>query len=236
MTETSSRPANLLLRAVPAEEYQRLAPHLVSAFLPYRTIIYQPLDPVETVYFPESNLFSLVSTSEGGETTETALVGCTGMVGLPVVLGSGRTHNQILVQVEGSALTLPAHILKSEFARGGELQRMLLLYVETRLSQAYQQVLCNAQHTVLERTARWLLSVQDLLCSSELPLTQEFISQMLGVRRASVTTALGSLQQSKIIRSKRARITIIDQEALETTSCECYHLMKEESSRLLNFD
>lgn len=233
MAEVSSRPANLLLRAIPAEEYQRLAPHLTAVSLPVKTVIYQPLDLIETVYFPETALFSLIVTSESGATTETTIVGHTGMVGLPTFLGSGRTKNQILIQAEGSALKLPADILRYEFARGKELQRILLLYAEARLNQVYQQVFCNAQHTVPERLAHWLLSVQDLLASNELPLTQEFISQMLGVRRASVTVALGALQQTGIIRSRRANITILDREALENLSCECYHLMAADFSRLL---
>jgi CRP-like cAMP-binding protein len=235
MTEVTSRPANLLLRALPENEYEKLAPHLTSVSFPVSTVIYQPLDPISTVYFPESTIFSLVSTLENGATTETAIVGCTGTVGLPVILGSGYANNLVVTQVEGSATAIPASILRSEFERGGELQRLLLLYAEARLSQVSQQVICNAQHTIQERLARWLLSVQELLTSDELPLTQEVIAQMLGVRRSSVTAAAGIFQQAGIIRYGRGRITILDQKALEKTSCECYHDLKAEFHRLLGF-
>lgn len=236
MTEVTSRPANLLLRALPEEQYQKLAPHLTSVSFPVSKVIYQPLDPIERVFFPESTIFSLVSTLENGTTTETAIVGCTGMIGLPVILGSGYANNLVVVQVEGSATAIPAPILKDEFEGGGELQKLLLLYAEARLSQVSQQVICNAQHTIQARLARWLLSVQDLLASDKLPLTQEVIAQMLGVRRSSITAAAGSFQQAGIIRYGRGRIMILDQAALEKTSCECYRDLKAEFHRLLGFD
>jgi CRP-like cAMP-binding protein len=236
MSEESSRPSNYLLQSLSENTYQRLAPHLTSISLPLGTTIYHPLDKVETAYFPENSLFSIITILENGTTTESGLVGRTGMLGLPCILGSGYTNNRVVVQVADSSVAIPAHILKREFDRGEELHKILLLYTEARLSQVCQQVACNAQHTIQERLARWLLLVQDLLSSDELPLTQEFISQMLGVRRSSVTVKAQTLQEAGIIHYTRGKVTILNQEALENTSCECYKVIKAEFHRILGFN
>lgn len=236
MVQTTSRLANLLLRTLPEEAYSRLAPHLSLVSLPPGTVLYQPFERIQTAYFPESSVVSLVHVLENGATCETGIVGFHGMLGFPILLGSGCTNQRVTVQIAGSMYKIPAHVLKYEFDRGGELQRVLLRYAEARLRQISQQVACNAYHSLLERLARWLLSVQDLTHSNELFLTQEVISQMLGVRRSGVTVTAKRLQNAGIIDYKRGRIVILDQEALEQISCECYCDLKAEFSRLLNFD
>lgn len=236
MLPTTSRPKNLLLRALPEDEYQRLAPHLTTVSLPLGTVLYKPLDRIETAYFPEQAVVSLVHTLENGATSETGLVGLQGMVGLPALLGSGYANKRVVVQVADSLNQIPVPILKQEFEQGGELRKLVLLYAEVRLSQISQQVVCNAHHNIQERFARWLLSVQDLVNSHELPLTQEFIAEMLGVRRSSVTVTAGTLQQAGIIQYKRGKIKILDQKALEEVSCECYDDLKANYSRLLGFE
>jgi CRP-like cAMP-binding protein len=224
VSQDHSRSANRLLAALPKNEYQRLEPHLKSVSLPVGEVFYEASEKIETVYFPNKALISLVSTLKNGATTEIALVGGTGIVGLPVILGDGYSSQRAIVQVADGAIKISALILKQEFERGGELQKLLLRYVETRLSEVAQLAVCNRHHVIEERLARWLLTVQDLIQSDKLPLTQEFIGNMLGVRRSGVTIAAGVLQNAGMISYSRGKITVLNREALEDTACECYEL------------
>ena len=188
---------------------------------------------MKVAYFPGRAMISLVSIMQDGSTTEIGLIGNEGIVGLPIILGGDRSPSRAIVQIRGSALKLDAKILKQEFHRGGKLQQLLLLYTQALLTQVSQSAACNRQHTTEERLARWLLSVQDCVLSNELPLTQEFISNMLGIRRSGVTVAAGILQQAGTIEYRRGVITILNQEDLEAISCECYRLVQSEFLRLL---
>ena len=139
-------------------------------------------------------------------------------------MGSGYSKHRAIVQVADGALKISAEVLKQEFKRGGELQRVLLNYTETRMDEVAQLAACNAHHTIEERLSRWLLTVQDLIQSDELPLTQEFLGNMLGVRRSGVTLSAGILQRAGLINYSRGKIKILDRQRLENTSCECYRL------------
>ncbi len=225
---------NQILAALPKSEYQRLAPYLTPVDLASGILLYEPQEEIDTVYFPISALISIVSTLENGTTTEIGLIGRNGILGLPVILGSGRSSNNIVVQVAGMAIKLSAGILKKEFERGGMLQKLLLSYTEARLIQVSQQAVCNHHHSIEERLVRWLLTVADLIESNEFSLTQEFIANMLGVRRSGVTVAAGILQSAGMIRYSRGRIKILDREALENTSCECYFFLKQQLQKLLS--
>ncbi|MBW4535765.1 MAG: Crp/Fnr family transcriptional regulator [Pleurocapsa minor HA4230-MV1] len=224
LTYDQSRSANRLLKALPEEEYSRLEPHLISISLPVGTVFYEASEKIETVYFPKSALISLVNTLSTGTTTEIGIVGGTGMVGLPVILGNGYSSQRAIVQLVGSALKISALVLKQEFDRGGKLQKILLEYAQTRLNEVAQLAVCNRHHTIEERLARWLLTVQDLTQFEELPLTQEFIGQMLGCRRSGVTIAASTLQGAGLISYARGKIHILNRPALEETSCECYQI------------
>lgn len=219
---------NRLLSTLPETEYERLKPHLTTVDLPLGKVLYEAFEEIDTVYFPHSCLISLVSILENGATTEVGLIGRTGMVGLPVVLGSGLGNHRAIIQVAGEVRKISAVVLKQEFYRGEELQKVLLRYVETRLIETAQLAVCNCHHTIEERLARWLLMVQDLLQSNELPLTQQFLSHMLGVRRSSVTVSAGILQQAGLIRYSRGRIAILDRQGLEYTTCECYEVFRQQ--------
>ena len=131
-----------------------------------------------------------------GSTTEIGLIGNEGMIGLSAILGGGGTTSRSIVQISGTAMKLPAHIVQQEFHRGETLQKLLLLYTQALLTQVSQSAACNRQHTIEERLARWLLSVQDCVLQDELPLTQEFIANMLGIRRSGVTVAAGNITTS----------------------------------------
>lgn len=224
MSQDLSPSANRLLASLPQNEYERLEPHLISVSLSVRTVFYEASEKIETVYFPNTSLISLVNTLENGATTEVSLVGGTGMIGLPAILGSGISLNRAVVQVSDNAMKISAEILKQEFKRGGELQNILHCYIETRLNEVSQLAVCNAHHTIEERLARWLLTTSDLIQSDELPLTQEFLGNMLGVRRSGVTLSAQLLQRVGIISYRRGRITILNRRALEDVCCECYQL------------
>lgn len=224
---------NRLLAALPKSEFERIAPHLFEVNLSSGQILYQPQERMETVYFPTEAMISIVSVMEDGSTVEVGIIGNDGMLGYSVYLGGGSSHNRALVQIEGKALQLDAIYLKNEFERGGVMRQLLLLYTQAFLAQTTQTAACNRFHPTEERLARWLLQSQDFTGSEQLPLTQDFLSSMLGIRRASVTVAAGSLQQAGMIRYNRGKIKILDRTALEATTCECYEIVRREYDRLL---
>jgi CRP-like cAMP-binding protein len=161
-------------------------------------------------------------------------VGNDGIVGIPAALGDNIATTTTTVQVPDSAMRMKASVLKSEFRRGGVLQSLLLRYIQALFALTSQNAACNRLHHLEERLARWLLLVYDRVESNELPLTQEFISQMLGVRRSGVTEAANMLQQAGLIRYTRGKVTILNREDLEAASCECYEIIKGEYARLLS--
>ncbi len=227
VSESNFKQKHHLLNALPENEYQRLAPYLQSVALSLGAVLYEADELIETVYLPISGLISIVDTLENGMTTEIGLIGNNDIVGLPIILGCERSPNRIIVQIAGSALKLSRSILKQEFERGEVLQKILLSYSLGRLIQISQLAVCNRHHSIEERLARWLLTVADEISSHHLPLTQQFIATMLGVRRSSVTITAGMLQNLGIIRYSRGHITIVDRPALENASCECYHFLKQ---------
>lgn len=220
--------ANRLLAALPAEDYQRLSSGLEAVTLSFRQVLYEPNEPIEYVYFPDQSIVSLVTVMEDGTTMEVSLVGREGIVGVPVILGGYTTTTQAIVQVAGRALRISSTLLRTEFNRGGALHHLLLRYTQFLLAQVSQTAICNRLHSLEARFARWLLLVQDSTQSNELPLTQEFVAQTLGVRRSGITEAAGTLRQLGIIYYTRGRITILNLEHLEATACECYRIIQKE--------
>ncbi|MDZ7957592.1 MAG: Crp/Fnr family transcriptional regulator [Aulosira sp. DedQUE10] len=227
------QPENHLLATLPAYIYERLAPHLKLVPLSTHEVIVEIGEPIKYVYFPHKAIVSLLATMDDGSTAEVALVGHEGMVGLPVILGDKISSILGIVQVPGEGMRIDADILKTEFERGGPLQSLLLLYVQAFITELAQGAACNRLHSLEKRLARWLLKVSDRIQSEEFPLTQEFIAQMLGVRRSGVSVAAGILSQSGIITYNRGRIHILNRPALEAASCECYRVVKGEFKRLL---
>ena len=230
---TEERPINQILAALPESEYKIIAPHLEPINLTSGEVLSKPNQCITEIYFPQRAMISLVSIMIDGSTTEVGLVGNEGMVGIPAILGGNSTINCSIVQVSGTALRISADIIQREFLRGGKLQQILLLYIQASLTQVSQTAACNRQHKIEERLARWLLSVRDSVLQDELRLTQEFIADMLGTRRSGVTVAAGILQRAGIISYSRGKIIILDRQALEDTSCECYRTIQREFVRLL---
>jgi CRP-like cAMP-binding protein len=220
---------NLILAALPRHEYQRLLSHLEFVPLPLGEILYQSGDLIRHVYFPDHGLVSLVTHMNDGTTIEVGLIGRDGMVGIPVLLGDEIAFEEAIVQIAGGAMRMRSSVLKEAAKRNhNPLLTQLLLYTRTLMKQVAQTAACNRLHTVEERLSRWLLMCHDRMESDELPLTQEYISNMLGMRRASVSVAATQLQTEGLIRYSRGHISILDRDGLEASACECYRAVKGE--------
>lgn len=219
---------NRILAALPRREYERLLPNLEQISLPLDVVLYKSGDFIEYVYFPSEGVVSLITHMKRGPAIEVGLIGMDGMVGIPVLLGDDIAFEEAVVQIAGSALRMKSNLLKDGLKKAhNPLLTQLLLYTRTLMKQVTQTAACNRLHTVEERLARWLLMCHDRVESDELLLTQEFISHMLGTRRASVGTAAGKLQAEGLISYSRGRITISNRERLEEFACECYQAVKE---------
>jgi CRP-like cAMP-binding protein len=219
---------NRILAALSRREYERLLPDLEDISLPLDVTLYKSGDFIEYVYFPSEGIVSLITHMKSGAAIEVGLIGVDGMVGIPVLLGDKIAFEEAVVQIEGKAQRMKSDKLKESLKKThSPLLTQLLLYTRTLMKQVAQTAACNRLHTVEERLARWLLMCHDRMESDELPLTQEFISHMLGNRRASVGSAAGGLQQAGLIRYSRGRITILDRAKLEKFACECYLAAKE---------
>ena len=232
MAKAPELTANRLLAALPQEDYARLAPHLEVVDLAFKELIYRPDEPIRFVYFPLDSVVSLLATMADGAVVEVASVGREGMVGLPAFLGARSLAGQSFAQIPGRAARLGADALQEAVAGGGPLRDLLQAYTQALFDLVAQSAACNRLHPLDERLARWLLMTHDRLGADRFPLTQEFMGQMLGVRRASVSTAAAILQRAGLIRYARGRITVTDRAGLEAASCECYGVIRREFDRL----
>lgn len=225
---------NQILAALPPSEYQQLSPHMEYVQLPHGQVVIEHGEPIRDVYFPNDALISLVTQLSDGSTVEAGVAGREGMAGLPVVLGADSTPMQSVVQIPGTAVKIKAKVILEAFNRGGALRSRLLSYAHALFIEAAQSAACNAHHHLEERLARWLLTSSDGVESDELPLTQEFIATMMGVRRAGVTCAAFTLRESGLINYNRGRIQILDREGLEAVACECYRAIKDQFKSLVS--
>lgn len=214
---------NLILAGLPRKEYNRLLPDLEFVSLPPGEKLYKSGDAIEYVYFPSDGLVSLVTHMKDGTTVEVGIIGRDGMVGIPVLLGNDIAFEEAIVQIAGGAMRMRSNVFKEGLKNNhNSLLTHLLLYTRALMKQVERTAACNRIHTVEKRLSRWLLMCHDRMESDELPLTQEFISNMLGTRRASVGTAAIGLQTDGLIRYLRGNISILDREGLEEAACECY--------------
>jgi CRP-like cAMP-binding protein len=224
---------NNLLSALPADEYRHLLPAQDRVAFCLGDVVYEVRDTLEYVYFPTTCVVSLLYTMENGSTAEVGLVGNDGVVGVALFLGGETTPNRAVVQIGGEVIRIKAEVLQAEFARGGALHRLLLLYTQALITQISQTAVCNRLHPVERRLCRLLLVTHDRIQSDELAMTQEFLSIMLGGRRESVSVAAGRLQTAGLIHYRRGHIKILDRKGLEANACECYQVVKGELERLL---
>lgn len=226
-------PKNRILAALPPEDLERIRPHLELIDLPLRLVLMDPNRPIQHAYFVEEGVVSLLGVMTDGTAVETATIGQEGMVGVPVFLGTDRMAAQAFVQVSGHAYRLPVAVLREELARGGALPGLLGRYTQAMITLLSQNSACNRVHTAEQRCARWLLLTADRAGRETVDLTHMFLSQMLGVRRATVTEIAGGLQERGLIEYTRGRIRIVDRPRLEAASCECYRVILSEFDRLL---
>jgi CRP-like cAMP-binding protein len=227
------RARNGLLATLPAADAQRIVPRLTPVELERRQILYEPGTPIRYAYFPEQGLISVVNTMHDGSTIEVGTIGCEGMSGLPLVCGVDSSPHRHMVQISGRALRMNAADLRDELQRDTPMRRVLFRYHAAFTSQIMQSVACNGLHTVQERCCRWLLLCSDRSPTPEVVITHEFLAQMLGVRRATVTELLKPLQNEGLIRYRRGMVAVVDRLRLEQASCECYRAIRDEFSRLL---
>ena len=225
---------NRILGALPEEEFGRIAPHLHPVEFEKDEIIYRSEAPIEYVYFIESGLVSLLSNTGTGSTIEVAMLGKEGVVGLPVILKNRIIPHDVKVRFPSKAFRIKAEIFQEEFDRGVGLHEFMLRYLNVMITQISQSSICNRFHTIEATLSRWLLAVQDQIDSNTLNLTQQVISQALGVPRTGVTVAAGALQTAGAIRYSRGKIEILDRMRLESRSCECYRIIRAELDHFLN--
>jgi CRP-like cAMP-binding protein len=235
MSETTTPLQNHLLAALTPDVQARLFPHLDLVPLSLGRVLYESGGAMKNVYFPTDSIVSLLYVMENGASAEISVVGNEGIVGIALFMGGESTPSRAIVQSAGSAFRLAGQRLKDEFNRHGELLALMLRYTQSLMTQMAQTAVCNRHHSVDQQLCRWLLLSLDRLPSNRLTMTQELIANMLGVRREGVTEAAGKLQKLGVIRYARGQITVIDRPQLEELSCECYAVVKAETSRLLPY-
>lgn len=224
---------NRLLTALPKHEYDRLRPHLDTVPLPLRTILYEADEPITHVFFPLNGVISLVIIVEGNIDLEVGTIGNEGMVGTPIFLGAQRSPTRAISQIAGEALRMETSVFQKEMKRRGPLYSLVQRYTQAMINQISHSTVCNHRHSVEQRMGRWLLMSHDRMGSDEFTLTQEFLAQMLGVRRPTVTAVARILRKAGLISYHRGRITVLDRQGLEAASCECYRVVTDELDRLL---
>ena len=238
MSKIETRPPadpkqNRILAALPAEDLERLLPELKLVPMPVGLSMSESGDHVNFLHFPVSGIVALIYALEDGSSSEIALVGNEGMVGISIFMGGDSMPSSTEVQSAGEAYRLSRKVMKHEFALGEKLQRLALLYTQALIIQTSQPAVCNQHHSLDQQLCRWLLMSLDRLHVNELVVTQDMIAYLLGVRRESITQAASKLQKDGLISCRRGHITVIDRPKLEERVCECYAVVKGEYDRLL---
>ncbi|HEU4712863.1 MAG TPA: Crp/Fnr family transcriptional regulator [Pyrinomonadaceae bacterium] len=223
----SAASGNQILAGLPREKYSDLFSHLKPVSLKANKVLYNVEDKIQSAYFINSGVASLISLTADGNSIEIGNVGNEGMIGVPVLLRQGKTPHQIVMQVPGEALEVSADVLREEFEKEGELKNRLLSYTHALATYMSQLSVCNHFHTIEKRLCRWLLITSEQLQSITFRLTHETLSQVLGTARTGITMAANKLQRDKLIRYHRGQITILDREGLEELSCDCYQSNRE---------
>lgn len=227
---------NHLLAALPKSAQARIFPRLKLVEMNLGDVIHESGDIIECVYFPTNCIISLHSLLLNGSSTEISVVGCEGVVGFPVFMGSESALIRTVVQSKGFAYRMNSSEFKVEFDNDADVQLMTLRYARTLIAQITHTAACNRHHTINEQLCRWLLLSLDRLQSNQLTMTQELIANMLGVRREGITEAAKKLRNRGIIEYCRGQITVLDRPGLEALCCECYHLEKRDTDRLVSDD
>jgi CRP-like cAMP-binding protein len=232
-TKVNRRGSNHLLSLLPRDDRERIIGRCERQAIGIGQVLHESGAPIVHVYFPLSGMISMVLNSIGGKTVEVGVVGNEGLLGTSVLLGSETSHVTSLIQVAGDFLRMTAKDLRAEAKRSPVLAEMAQHFAQSLMIQVSQSVMCNRLHSMDARICRWLLMAHDRAGMDQIGLTQQFISQMLGVRRASVTAAAGKLQHAGLITYARSRITVLDRAGMEGRACECYNLANRALEKLL---
>jgi len=228
-------PGNRLLDTLAIEERSGLAGEVEEIQLELKERLCEAGGHIDSVYFPLTAVVSMLNDADGSGGVEIATIGNEGLVGVSLSWGATTLNPAefLQVQVPGVALRMDAEVFVRDFSQGNGLTDVVHRYTQAFVSQLSQQVACNGLHSIEERCARWLLLTHDRVGSNDFPMTQEFLAQMLGVRRPSVTVVAGILQQAGFIRYRRGMVQITDRRGLEEASCECYRVLREVFDRLI---
>jgi CRP-like cAMP-binding protein len=227
--------SNFLLASLSPGDTAALRPHFKPIQLERNRVLFETGDPITAVYFPTSAVISIVVGLSTGETIEAAMVGKDGVVGAAAALNGGISLSRAIVQMAGDAFACQPSALKGTVMQSHSLLSRLLRHEQTVYVQAQQSIACMAAHQVEPRLCRWLLRARDLADSDTLTFTQEFLAEMLGVRRTSVTAVAHALQQAGMIKYSRGNVQILDVEALRKTACECYETVKSTYGQVMAF-
>jgi CRP-like cAMP-binding protein len=217
---------NRILLGLPTKEAEMLFPKLEFVRLKVHHVLHEPGDSLKSAYFPNSGLVSILSVFPDGKCVEVGLVGKEGFIGLPLVAGFRTANTRAIIQIEASAFRVDADTLSGILQQSRALDRRLQQFSQVLAMEVTQVAACNRLHEVNERLARWLLMSADRVDSNCVPLTQEFLANMLGTRRSSVTVAAGMLESAGLIANSRGRVDIIDRPRLEEAACDCYQMMR----------
>ncbi|HWZ62727.1 MAG TPA: Crp/Fnr family transcriptional regulator [Steroidobacteraceae bacterium] len=223
---------NRILAALLATEYKRLLPELEHVTLTRGQVVYRADQDIEDVYFPEEAVVAMVDSMNDGRTVEVGLIGREGIVGINVVLGGVVTPDKAVVQLPGSAMRMKSRHLRKEMRFGSPLQRLLLAYARTFLAVISQSVACCQYHSIEQRLARWLLTMNDYAGAREFLMDHKSIARMLGVRREGISEAAGKLQTAGLVTYSRGRISVLDARAMEKKTCECYRFIRQQYRQL----
>jgi CRP-like cAMP-binding protein len=227
---------NNLLAALPADDYKALTERATIIPLKYTKQLYLQDAPIDSVYFPLDCVVSLLVGVTDGPKVEMATIGNEGMVGFPTVLDVRRALGDNVVQVPGDAVRLDANIFRNEVNTRPAVRRLMLRYLYALMCQMVYAGSCNHLHSMEERCARWLLQTHDRVGKDTFPLTQDYLAQMLAVRRATVNVAIAILKKADFIQYVRGRITIINRSGLESAACPCYLVIRQEYERLSTYE
>jgi CRP-like cAMP-binding protein len=233
MSAIAAPPANRLLAALPRDEWEYLIPHVRAVELPFGKVLYEPGGARHLLYFPTTAIVSLTYVTESGDSTQLAVIGREGVVGVSLFLGGGIAPHRAIVQSAGQALCIDAEVMRHEFEHSVAVRDLILRYTQALITQMAQTAACVRHHSMDQRLCRWLLMHLDRLEGAEIFVSQEMIAHMLGVRREGVTGAAHKLQTDGVIRYARGHITVLDRPELERRSCECYAVVNREYDRLL---
>jgi CRP-like cAMP-binding protein len=231
----TSVPGNQLLAHLPGAVRANLEPHLHRVDLKRGQPIFRAHEPLQTVYFPETGVLSLLTHLNAGEVLDVALVGKDGLAGVALLPGVNMMPCDATVEISGTALRMNGDLLKHQVRDVPPFRELLGRYAYSLFASGVQTAACNTFHSVKQRCARWLLMTHDLVEGDEIRMTHNLLATMLGVRRSTVTIVAGSLQRARLITYRHGRLTIRDRPGLQAASCDCYRLMREEQHRLLGY-